>query len=217
MIYTPLTKKALRIAFAAHKDQVDKTGMPYVFHPFHLAEQMETEYEVIVALLHDVVEDSDMTLHDLQVHGFPEPVVDAVSLLTNDGSVEYGVYIGRIKDNPLAAKVKLADLRHNSDVTRLDAEVDARMEKLLAKYWNSIYVLTGEYEYCDLCPSCISSNEMRVDESDDFFGHHMREIRRCELTMENGTPKEIADWFVPRRTKAPIWCPLKKVNVHTGS
>ena len=62
MIYTELTKKAMKLAFTAHKDQVDKSGIPYVFHPIHLAEQMESEETAIVALLHDVVEDTEYTL-----------------------------------------------------------------------------------------------------------------------------------------------------------
>lgn len=70
MIYTTLTKKALKICFNAHKNQVDKTGVPYVFHPFHLAEQMDTEDSVCVALLHDVVEDTDITFDDLTKEGF---------------------------------------------------------------------------------------------------------------------------------------------------
>ena len=132
MIYTKNTKKALRIAFDAHKEHTDKTGLPYIFHPFHLAEQMETEDEVIVALLHDVVEDSNITLEDLRAHGFSENVMEALSLLTHDDSVEYMDYIEKIKSNPLAVKVKLADLRHNSDVTRLDIiddKASARIEK----------------------------------------------------------------------------------------
>ena len=60
MIYTDLTKKALKFCFEAHKNQYDKSGMPYVFHPFHLAEQMTTEETTVVALLHDVVEDTDL-------------------------------------------------------------------------------------------------------------------------------------------------------------
>ncbi len=75
MIYTELTKKALKLSFEAHKDQIDKSGMPYVFHPFHLAEQMDTEEKVIVALLHDVVEDTEYSLKDLENMGFPESVI----------------------------------------------------------------------------------------------------------------------------------------------
>ena len=140
MIYTELTKKALQTAFDAHKDQVDKTGLPYVFHPFHLAEQMETEDEVCVALLHDVVEDSDMTMDDLRALGFPNHVIDALDLLTHDDSIEYMDYIESIKSNPLSTKVKLADLRHNSDPTRVDV-VDDRMAERWEKYREAINVL----------------------------------------------------------------------------
>ena len=135
MLYTELTKKALRIAFDAHKDQTDKTGLPYIFHPFHLAEQMETEDEVIVALLHDVVEDSEITFEDLRTNGFPANVIDAIGLLTKDDNekIEYTDYILRIKNNPLAAKVKLADLRHYVDGTWI-SEIDAEQKVLLEKY-----------------------------------------------------------------------------------
>ncbi|MBR5011946.1 MAG: GTP pyrophosphokinase, partial [Clostridia bacterium] len=81
MIYTESTKKALKLCFEAHKDQKDKSGLPYVFHPFHLAEQMESEETTIVALLHDVVEDSAYTLEDLKNMGFSEAVTDAVALM----------------------------------------------------------------------------------------------------------------------------------------
>ena len=70
MIYTKMTKVALKLCFEAHKEQIDKSGMPYVFHPFHLAEQMETEETTIVALLHDVIEDTDYTPDDLRALGF---------------------------------------------------------------------------------------------------------------------------------------------------
>ena len=140
MIYTGQTKKALRIAFDAHKNQVDKTGLPYVFHPYHLAEQMETESEVCVALLHDVVEDSDMTLDDLRLHGFSDNIMDALALLTHDGGVEYLEYIQRIKYNPLAKKIKLADLLHNSDESRVDV-VDEKMASRWEKYQEAIKIL----------------------------------------------------------------------------
>ena len=132
MIYTPLTKKALRLCFEAHREQVDKTGLPYVFHPFHLAEQMKDEYTTVCALLHDVVEDTDYTLDDLRGMGFPDAVVDALALLTHDPAVPYMDYVKVIATNPIARKVKMADLRHNSDLSRMD-EVDewaaARTEK----------------------------------------------------------------------------------------
>ena len=132
MIYTPLTKKALAMCFEAHRDQVDKSGLPYVFHPFHLAEQMDDEASVCVALLHDVMEDADYTVDDIRVLGMPAAVIEALLLLTHDASEPYLDYVARVARNPLAAKVKRADLRHNSDLSRLDEVTDldrARVEK----------------------------------------------------------------------------------------
>ena len=122
MIYTELTKKALRICFDAHKEQNDKTGMPYVFHPFHLAEQMTDEISTVCALLHEVVEDTEMTLGDLSDMGFPKEVIEVLELLTHEKDVPYFDYVERISKNPIAKKVKLADLAHNSDLTRFDGE-----------------------------------------------------------------------------------------------
>lgn len=140
MIYTPLTKKALRLCFDAHKEQVDKSGMPYVFHPFHVAEQMKTEETVIVALLHDVVEDTDYTISDLKEMGFPEPVTAALTLLTHKDGVPYMDYVTAIKSDPIASAVKLADLRHNSDLSRLDA-VDDKAIQRVGKYKKAIALL----------------------------------------------------------------------------
>ena len=143
MIYTDMTKKALRLSFEAHKDQVDKSGMPYVYHPFHLAEQMDTEETVTVALLHDVIEDTDRTIDDLIEMGFPKTVTDALDLMTHDDSVPYMEYVENIKSNPIARAVKLADLRHNSDLSRLDV-IDERARRRAEKYKEAIALLNGE-------------------------------------------------------------------------
>lgn len=145
MIYTNLTNKAMRIAYNAHNGQLDKSDVPYIFHPFHLAEQMKTEHEVIVALLHDVVEDTDVTLEDLAAEGFPRDVLEAVRLLTHDRSVPYMEYIAGLKDNALAKKVKMADLLHNSDVTRLEG-IDEEAGKRLKKYGAALQMLQNEDE-----------------------------------------------------------------------
>lgn len=139
MIYTAQTKKALLLCFEAHKDQKDKSGMPYVFHPFHLAEQMKEECTAVTALLHDVVEDTDYTLDDLADMGFETAVIDALRLLTHDPAVPYMDYVAAIKENPIARAVKLADLAHNSDMSRLDpAEIDAWALKRQEKYKKAI-------------------------------------------------------------------------------
>lgn len=140
MIYTPATKKALRLCFEAHKNQVDKSGMPYVFHPFHLAEQMKDEETTIVALLHDVIEDTDYTFDDLKSIGFDDVIINALKLMTHDESVPYMEYVTEIKTNPIARAVKLADLHHNSDLSRLDV-IDESALKRKEKYTEAIKLL----------------------------------------------------------------------------
>jgi (p)ppGpp synthase/HD superfamily hydrolase len=144
MIYTPLTKRALRIAFDAHKEQLDRTGLPYVFHPFHLAEQMEDEVSVAAALLHDVVEDTSLTYEDIAAQGISAEVIEILRLLTHVESVPYMDYVQRIKEsgNSRAIRVKLADLKHNSDLTRLDV-VDEAAFKRLEKYQKAMRMLEG--------------------------------------------------------------------------
>lgn len=142
MIYTEKTKLALKVCFEAHKHQVDKSGLPYVHHPFHLAEQMEDEAATVVALLHDVVEDTPRTVEDLAKLGFSGEVLQALRLLTHDPAVPYMDYIMKIRENPLARKVKLADLNHNSDLSRLDY-VDGRALQRVEKYRQAIALLEG--------------------------------------------------------------------------
>ena len=140
MIYTPKTKMALKLCFEAHKEQVDKSGMPYVFHPFHLAEQMNTEETTIVALLHDLVEDTDYTIEELVDMGFDKSITDAIALMTHADNVAYMDYVRAIKDNPIAKTVKLADLKHNSDLTRLEI-VDEKALSRREKYLKAIAIL----------------------------------------------------------------------------
>lgn len=145
MLYTPLTKKALRLCFEAHKDQVDKSGTPYVFHPFRLTEQMETEETVVTALLHDVAEDTAYTVADLAAMGFPESVTEALALLTHDKAVPYLDYVATVKTNPIARAVKIADLRHNSDLSRLDAP-DEQALRRRETYQKALAILLDESE-----------------------------------------------------------------------
>ena len=143
MIYTDATKKAMRVCFAAHKDQLDKSGLPYVFHPFHLAEQMPDEDTTVTALLHDVAEDSGVTLDDLRKMGFNERVMNALSLLTHDPAVPYMDYVRALKSDPVAKAVKLADLAHNSDLSRLDDPCENDIERA-KKYAEAIALLTAD-------------------------------------------------------------------------
>lgn len=140
MIYTEMTNKAMVLAYEAHQGQYDKSGLPYVFHPLHLAEQMDTEEAVTAALLHDVAEDTDYTLEDLRSMGFPDTVTDALALLTHDPSVPYMEYVERLKSNPIARSVKLADLTHNSDLSRLPVVTEKDLERV-EKYRKAIKLL----------------------------------------------------------------------------
>ena len=140
MIYTPVTKKAMKLCFKAHKNQVDKSGMPYVFHPFHLAEQMADEDTTVVALLHDVIEDTDYTLNDLKNMGFSNTVCEAPSYLTHNATVPYLEYVKNIKKSRIATVVKLADLKHNSDLSRLDCVQEKDLSRV-EKYKEAIKIL----------------------------------------------------------------------------
>ena len=140
MVYTELTNKALVFAYNAHHGQLDYNGIPFIFHPLHLAEQMQDEISCCAALLHDIVEDTHLTLDDLRKE-FPEEVVEVVALLTHDDSAEYNnndyfSYIEKIKGNPVAKKVKLADIAHNADQTRCTG-AGLPPEKLL--FWQQKY------------------------------------------------------------------------------
>ncbi|MDR0302833.1 MAG: hypothetical protein LBI04_11060 [Treponema sp.] len=142
MIYTELTKKALQIAYDAHNGQIDKAGLPYIFHPFHLAEQMNDEISVCVALLHDIVEDTTISFDDLAEQGISDKVIDTLRLLTHDDALPYMDYIKKIKEseNTAAIAVKLADLKHNSDTSRLE-KIDKNVSVRLEKYRKAIEVL----------------------------------------------------------------------------
>ncbi len=143
MMYTFFTKKAMKLAYKAHHGQYDKNGIPYIFHPVHLAEQMNDENTTIAALLHDIAEDTEYSLADLAAEGFPPEVIEALSLLTHDTTVPYPDYIRSIKKNSIAKAVKLADLQHNGDLTRLDIIDHVSLERV-EKYRQAIMLLTDE-------------------------------------------------------------------------
>ena len=140
MIYTELTNKALRFAYNAHHGQLDYNGIPYIFHPLHLAEQMDDEISCCAALLHDVVEDTPVTMAELAAE-FPPEVVEVVALLTHEDSAEssnqdYFSYLHPIKAHPIARKVKLADIAHNSDQSRC---VGSNLSEEQLVYWRQKY------------------------------------------------------------------------------
>lgn len=140
MIYTELTNKALKFAYDAHHGQLDYNGIPYIFHPLHLAEQMDDEISCCAALLHDVVEDTAITMEELE-REFPPEVTEIVGLLTHEDNAEhsdqdYFAYLLPIKAHPIARKVKLADIAHNSDQTRC---VGSGLTEQQLSYWKEKY------------------------------------------------------------------------------
>ena len=128
-------EKAIAVALQAHEGVLDKSGKPYVLHPLRLMLEMESEEAQITAVLHDVVEDSDVSLDDLAAFDFPPSVIEALHYLTHDkDAVAYADYIDAIKDNTLARQVKLADLAHNMDVRRLPTPMTERDWERLQEY-----------------------------------------------------------------------------------
>lgn len=112
-------KTTLRIAMNAHEGQLDKAGFPYITHPIRVALNCDTEEQKIVALLHDVVEDTPMTLHDLKDLGYSQDVVDAVDALTQREGETYEDFVLRARCNPIARVVKINDIKDNMDLTRI--------------------------------------------------------------------------------------------------
>lgn len=142
MILTQMTIRAAQIAEEAHRGQRDKSGMPYIFHPLHVAEQMPDEYKTAAALLHDVAEDTTVTLEQLAAE-FPPRVIAALALLTHDPAEDYFSYVRRVRENPDAAAVKRADLLHNLDESRPTAEPPAQTAQRREKYRLALRILDG--------------------------------------------------------------------------
>lgn len=124
MYYSEMVKKAVNIMFEADKDDIDKGGYPYVFHPFYLATKLDGENEVCTALLHDVIEDHDdkYNFEYLEKEGFNKEIIDALRLLTYEREIPYMDYIANIAKNNVAKVVKIEDLKHNLDIRRTSGE-----------------------------------------------------------------------------------------------
>ena len=114
-----LLTKAIELAKKAHEGQMDKGGSPYIGHPFRVMNQFEDEEEKIVGVLHDVVEDSDLTLEDLAKAGFSDRIVAAVDAITKREGEESDNYLNRVMNNSIALKVKIVDMTDNMDLNRI--------------------------------------------------------------------------------------------------
>jgi (p)ppGpp synthase/HD superfamily hydrolase len=135
-----LLEKAIEIALRAHAGQKGKDGSPYILHPLRVMSRMATDEERMAAVLHDAVEDSDLTLEDLRREGFPPEVLEAVRLMTHEEGIGYEDYVERLKDNPMARRIKVADLEDNSDIRRLSGIETKDLERL-RKYHRAWQIL----------------------------------------------------------------------------
>lgn len=133
-------EKAIEIAFNAHVGQVDKAGQPYILHPLRLMLQFLNEEERIVAVLHDVVEDSELTIDDLSVRGFSKSVVLAIECLSKKESENYNDFILRLSKNKLATKIKIEDLKDNLDITRIECIREKDLSRV-GKYHRALMLL----------------------------------------------------------------------------
>lgn len=128
-----MLNKAIEIATRAHDGQVDKGGVPYIFHPLRVMLSGKNELERICAVLHDVVEDSDITFDVLRKEGFSEEVIAVLDCLTKRDGESYDDFISRILLNKTACHVKLADIRDNMNLARIENPT-VKDEERIKKY-----------------------------------------------------------------------------------
>ena len=137
-----MLERAIEIAVEAHKGQIDKGGSPYILHPLRVMMSVDGELEKIVAVLHDVVEDSDWTFEALVAEGFSIEVIEALKSVTkNSDNEDYDSFIQRAIGNPIGRKVKIADIRDNLDVTRI-SDITDKDVKRINKYKKALKILT---------------------------------------------------------------------------
>jgi (p)ppGpp synthase/HD superfamily hydrolase len=135
-----LLELAVEIAVEGHKEQKDRYGEPYILHPMRVMMKMNTREEKIAAVLHDIIENTKMTLEDLRKRGFPENIVTAIDCLSKREGEQYEAYIERTRSNPLALRVKIADLEDNMDLRRIKQMTLKDVDRLsrYRKYWEEL-------------------------------------------------------------------------------
>lgn len=133
-------EKAINLASIQHYGQKDKSGKPYIFHLIHVMNNVEELDAKVVAILHDILEDTDMTKNDLLSLGFSEDIVNAIEVLTKPKQQAYIDYIENVNKHPLARKVKMIDLKHNMDLTRLETITEKDLKRT-KKYFKAYKIL----------------------------------------------------------------------------
>lgn len=126
----PTLEEAIALAAQAHRGQVDKAGQPYVLHLLRVMFRVETEQERIVAVLHDLVEDTSYTFDDLRALGYPAEIVEALDRVTRRPEESYEQFVERAAANPVSRRVKLADLEDNMDIRRYTTLTERDLERL---------------------------------------------------------------------------------------
>jgi len=138
-------ERAISIAVEKHAGQVDKAGLPYILHPLRIMFQMDTTTEMIVAVLHDVVEDTGVTLYDLKMEGFNSEVIEAIESVTNKTGEAYDDFILRAGSNPIGYKVKMADLYDNLNLSRISNPKQKDYDRL-SRYEKAVKTLKAMRE-----------------------------------------------------------------------
>lgn len=138
-----LLERAIAIALESHQGQIDKAGKAYILHPLRVMLAMKSEEEMIVAVLHDAVEDSNVTLEDLKLLDFSAEIIDAIACIAKKSGGPYFDYIQRIKKNSLASRVKIADLRDNMNLQRIPNPKQEDFDRV-EKYKKALAILQDE-------------------------------------------------------------------------
>ena len=138
-----LLERAILIAAQAHQGQIDKAGAPYILHPLRVMLKLNSETEMITGVLHDLIEDTPWTLENLRQEGFPDEILEALDYLTRREGEDYQDFIKRVAGNPLARKVKLADLEDNLNILRFET-ITEKDKARLTRYHQAWMILNNE-------------------------------------------------------------------------
>ena len=156
---------ALLIAAQAHNGQTRRNNLPYLLHPFRVMLRMGSEEEMIIAILHDVIEDTDVTIDDLRAQGFNEDILEAIDLLTKKDGVDYAAYLETVAANPLARRVKIADLCDNMNVREIPDLQESDLKRL-DKHHKALRKL----ENAEQCSRTSNPNMPRLPPDHDLNG-----------------------------------------------
>lgn len=137
-------EKAIEIALNAHAGQTDKAGELYILHPLRLMLKMKTETEKIIAVLHDVIEDSNLTFEDLEKEGFSKEIIESLEYLTKREEEDYLNFINRISSNKTASLIKLADIEDNMNINRIANPIEKDYERIEEKYKPALKILQAK-------------------------------------------------------------------------